>query len=107
MVVVSVTYPASEGTTFDFSYYWERHMKLVWSLWGSAGLSRVRFLRGTGAPGGGPVATHLVAMLEFPSEADFQAAVKEHGREIMSDIKNFTDSKPVLQLNEATEQTGP
>lgn len=106
MVVVSVTYPA-EGSTFDFSYYWEKHMPLVWSLWGAAGLSRVLFLRGTGAPGGGPVATHLVAMLEFPSEAEFQRAAAEHGKPIMADIKNFTDSKPVLQLNEATEQTGP
>ena len=106
MIVVSVTYPATEGSTFDFAYYWDKHMPLVWSLWGPAGLTRVRFLRGTGVPGGGPIATHLVAMLEFASEADFQRAGQQHGKEVMSDIKNFTNSKPVVQLNEPTEQTG-
>ena len=51
-------------------------------------------------PGGGPAAYHLIALLTFQSEQDFQRAAQQHGKEVMGDIKNFTDAKPVVQLNE-------
>jgi len=100
MIVVSVTYPASEGTTFDLDYYQTKHIPLVRERWGAAGLQDVQAFRGTGAPGGGPAAFHMVALLTFESEAAFGNAGKLHGKEIMGDIKNFTDAKPVVQLNE-------
>ena len=106
MVIVTVTYPA-EGSTASILTITARSTCRSSGRYGVRRADRVQFLRGTGAPGGGPVASHLVAMLEFPSEQEFQRAAEEHGKQIMADIKNFTDVKPVLQLNEATEQTGP
>lgn len=59
-----------------------------------------KILRGIGALGGGPAAYHLTALLTFQSEQDFQRAAQQHGSEIMGDIENFTDVKPVIQFNE-------
>lgn len=100
MVVVSVTYPATEGSRFDLEYYTGRHLPLVQSRWGDCGLVETKILRGIGVPGGGPAAYHLIALLTFQSEQDFQRAAQQHGREIIGDIKNFTDAEPVIQLNE-------
>ncbi len=100
MIVVSVTYPATEGTHFDLDYYTGKHLPLARSRWEAMGLLEIRVLRAISAPGGGPAATHLMALLTFRSEQDFQAAVQQHGKEVMGDIKNFTDSKPVVTLNE-------
>ncbi|HYZ63582.1 MAG TPA: EthD family reductase [Acetobacteraceae bacterium] len=103
MIVVTVTYPASETSRFDLDYYRNAHLPLVCARWAAFGLQRARFLRGTAVPGGGPLATHLTALLYFASEQDFQRAVEQHGREIMGDIKNFTDVRPTVQLNEEFE----
>src|SRR4051794_3797922 len=100
MVVVSVSYPATEGSRFDLDYYLQKHTPLVHARWGQHGLEDVRLLRGTGVPGGGPLAFHMTALLTFRSQQDFDTAVETHGREVMGDIKNFTDVRPMVQLNE-------
>ena len=100
MIVVSVTYPAAEGSRFDLDYYREKHMPLVQSRWGTCGLTDAQFLRGVGMPGGGPFAYHLTALFTFETQSGFERAAQEHGREVMSDIKNFTNARPVVQLNE-------
>lgn len=100
MVVVSVTYPASEGSRFDLNYYRTKHIPLVRERWATTGLTDLQLLRGTGVPGGGPAAYQLVALLSFESEAAFGHCLQLHGEEIMGDIKNFTDVTPVVQFNE-------
>lgn len=100
MIIVSVTYPASAGSRFDLDYYRDKHIPLVRARWGEHGLTDMQFVHGTAAPGGGPIAFHMVALLTFESAQAFEAAGQAHGREIMSDIPNFTDVKPVVQLNE-------
>lgn len=100
MVVVSVSYPATEGSRFDLDYYLQTHMPLVRTRWGENGLQSIRLLRGIGGVGGGALGFHMVALLTFRSQADFEQAVQTQGREIMGDIKNFTDVRPVVQLNE-------
>jgi uncharacterized protein (TIGR02118 family) len=100
MIIVSVTYPASEGTKFDLDYYRTKHIPLVRDRWAASGLSDIELLRGAGAPGGGPASFHMIALLSFESEEAFGRAAKQHGNEVMNDIKNFTDAKPAVQFNE-------
>ena len=100
MITVSVTYPATEGSRFDLAYYQSHHMPLVRSLWGQCGLTEEAYLRGVGAPGGGPAPVHLTALLTFKSAEDFANAGQLHGKAVMSDIKNFTDVRPVVTINE-------
>jgi len=103
MIVVSVTYPAAAGTHFDLEYYRTKHVPLVQSLWGPCGLTAAEYMHGTGAPGGGTAAYFLVALLSFETKDAFENAGKQHGREIMGDVRNFTDVKPVVQFNEALQ----
>ena len=107
MIVVSVTYPVAEGTHFDLEYYRTKHVPLVQSRWGACGLMAAEYMHGTGAPGGGPATVFMTALLSFETKEAFEAAGKQHGREIMGDIRNFTDVKPVVQFNEALEFVSP
>ena len=100
MIVVSVTYPAAKGSWFDLDYYRAKHVPLVRERWGPCGLTDAKFVCGVAAPGGGPIACHLIALLSFGSQAEFERAAQQHGKEVMSDIKNFTDVKPAVQINE-------
>lgn len=100
MIIVSVTYPATAGSTFDLDYYRTKHMPLVRERWGSVGMTDAEFLSGTGALGGGEAAYHMVALLSFETKEVFGQAAKQHGKEIMGDIKNFTDATPVVQFND-------
>lgn len=100
MITVSVTYPATEGSKFDLAYYQSHHMPMVRELWGQCGLTEETYLRGTAAPGGGPAPVHLMALLTFSSADAFAEAGRLHGKAIMGDIKNFTDVRPVVTLNE-------
>jgi uncharacterized protein (TIGR02118 family) len=101
MVVLSVMYPATGR--FDLDYYTQRHIKLVRERWGSSGLQDVRLLRGAASPDGGPAPFTLIALISFGSERDFRNALTQHGAELLADIKNFTDSQPVLQLNQQVD----
>jgi uncharacterized protein (TIGR02118 family) len=101
MILVSVLYPAQPGTRFDERYYLDRHIPLVRERWGGMGLSDVRLLRGTGTPTGDAAPYRVIALLSFDSAEALQRASAAHGREIFGDIPNFTDAKPIVQVNEA------
>ena len=100
MVVVSVSYPVSEGSRFDLDYYVNTHTPMLRTRWNMMGLEHVRLIHGTAGMGGGPLAFHMIALLYFRSQADLDAALAAHGREIVADINNFTDVRPAMQLNE-------
>jgi uncharacterized protein (TIGR02118 family) len=102
MMTVAVMYPAGPEATFDREYYLGRHIPLVRERWTPFGLQSVQVLQGTGlADGSGPV-YQAMALLTFGSLADFQKAGQAHGREIMGDIPNFTNVRPVVQFNDVT-----
>lgn len=98
-MIVSVLYPADPAKRFDLDYYMKKHIPLVKSLWGPLGLSGVEVLRCIGAPSGtGPY--QLIALLTFGSLAEFQEAAKQHGKQVLGDIPNFTDVEAVMQFND-------
>jgi uncharacterized protein (TIGR02118 family) len=97
MFFVSVMYPA--GPKFDLGYYIDKHMKLVHERWDKLGLTGAYVLKGTGSPSGGP-AFQVMATLTWESAQAFQNAFGAPGREIMDDIKNFTEAQPVVQFSE-------
>jgi uncharacterized protein (TIGR02118 family) len=100
-MIVSVLYKVGAGGKFDVDYYLATHIPLVRTLWGPVGLSSVRVLKGTGTAGGGAAEIDFIALLEFASMAAFEEAAKLHGKEIIGDIVNFTDTNPTIQFNEA------
>ena len=101
MPTVTVIYPRNEGATFDFDYYQHTHLRLVAARWGGAGLTRAEALRGTATPDGGEAPYLAIALLGFATPEDLQAAIGgPHAAEIVGDIANFTNVRPVIQVNE-------
>lgn len=103
MVLISVMYPNSAGMRFDMAYYLGHHMPLVRERWSPMGLHEAKVVRGVGTPDGGAAPYPVMALLTFSSAEDFKAAAAEHGAEIFGDIPKFTDTAPIVQINEFPE----
>jgi uncharacterized protein (TIGR02118 family) len=99
-MIVTVTYQVGPERKFDLDYYLTTHIPLVEKLWGPLGMTSARVLRGTGTPTGAPAPITIMALLEFESADAFRAAGKQHGREVMGDIANFTDAEAAVQFND-------
>ena len=102
MIKVSVLYPNSAGAKFDMKYYVTRHMPMVRELCGPA----CRSIAAEGGVGGGDPgsqAPYIAAgHLTFDSVAEFQKSFGPHAPEILGDIPNYTNTKPVVQISEIT-----
>ncbi|WP_434631787.1 EthD family reductase [Chromobacterium sp. CV08] len=100
MITVSVVYPQHAGARFDFDYYMQKHMPLVQQLLRGA-LKGVQVERGlSGAEPGSAPGYAAQAQLVFESAEAFQRAFGPVAARIMDDIPNYTDIRPVIQLNE-------
>ena len=100
MVLVTVMYPDTPGTTFDERYYVDDHIPLVKARWSPMGLQQVVLMRGAGTPDGSRPQYRVLALLSFRSLEDFGKAAGAHGAEIFDDIPNFTSVNPSVQINE-------
>jgi uncharacterized protein (TIGR02118 family) len=100
MIKVSVMYPYRAGVRFDHDYYRDKHMPLVKARMGA---SCKYYTVDKGLAGGSPDAPPTyVAMCHIFSESvdAFQSGFGPHATEILADIANYTDLKPVLQISE-------
>ena len=100
MVKVSVLYPNDEGKKFDMQYYCDTHIPLVRKLLGAActNASVDQGLAG-GAPGS-KAPYVAIGHLYFNTLEDFVSSFTPNANEIMNDIPNYTDTTPVIQVNE-------
>ena len=102
MIIVSVLYPNGPQARFDHDYYLKSHMPMVQRRLG-APLKRVAVERGLvgGAPGAPPpylAAAHLY----FDSVEAFQGAFAPHAEPILSDVPNYTNTTPLIQISEVS-----
>jgi uncharacterized protein (TIGR02118 family) len=100
MIKVSVMYPYAPGARFDHDYYRDKHMPLLAARMGAACKSYTidKGLAG-GAPGAPPTYVGMCHVFADSVES-FQAAFGPHAKEILGDIPNYTDLKPVMQISE-------
>jgi uncharacterized protein (TIGR02118 family) len=100
MIKVSVFYPHQPGGNFDMTYYCNQHVPMVRRLLASA-LKNAAVEQGlSGAtPGSAPP---YVAMghMYFESIPAFVEAWTPHAAQIMSDIPNYTNLQPQIQISE-------
>lgn len=100
MIKVSVFYPNAADTRFDMAYYTSKHMPMVKQKCGAACKSIAADL-GIGAGEPGSKAPYVaIGHLTFESVDAFQKAFGPHAAEIMADIPNYTNAKPVIQISE-------
>jgi uncharacterized protein (TIGR02118 family) len=100
MIKVSVMYPYVADARFDHDYYKDKHMPLIKARMGDACRS---YTVDKGLAGGRPGAPpQYVAMCHIFSDSveSFQAAFGPHTKEILGDIRNYTDLEPVMQISE-------
>ena len=103
MIKVSVLYAYSPNARFDHDYYREKHMPLVKRLMGEhcKGYSIDKGIAG-GTPGSAPTFV-AVADIYCDSVEAFQTGFGPHAKEILSDVKNYTDLQPSLQISEVVK----
>jgi uncharacterized protein (TIGR02118 family) len=89
---VLVIYPRAEGSTFDKEYYLSTHMPLVEKHWKQHGLKSFAVSElNDDSP-----YTYMVVM-EFDSSEGWGKATQDPSiKEIMDDVKNFSNQKPVI-----------
>ena len=101
MIKVTVLYPNGEGKKFDMDYYSGKHMPLVHSRLDSMGLLRSEVERGvSSADPSAPAPFVAIGVLYFNRVEEVHEAFKNHGRELLGDIPNFTDIEPQFQISE-------
>ena len=102
MIKVTVLYPNAPGAKFDMNYYVTWHMPMVRAK--CAPECRSIAAEG-GVSGGEPGSTapYIAAgHLTFDSVEAFQKAFGPHAAEILADIPNYTNTRPVIQIAQIT-----
>ena len=101
MIRVSICYPKTEDSHFDMDYYINKHMKLVEERMDGYGLVDVAVDKviANGLPKQAPVYA-AIGYLTFETLEGFQNGMREHGREIVDDIPNFTNVHAVINISE-------
>ncbi len=101
MIRVTVLYPKSADSHFDWDYYVNKHTPMVHDRLTPLGMLRIEVDQGIGglAPGQ-PPAYEAIAYLVFESVEDLQKGLATHGAEIMGNIANYTSIQPQIQVNQ-------
>jgi uncharacterized protein (TIGR02118 family) len=102
MIKVTVLYPNAPDARFDMKYYVTQHMPMVRDRCapecrGIAAESGV-----AGGDPGAPAPYIAIGYLTFDSVAAFQKSFGPHAGEILADVPNYTNTKPILQISEIT-----
>ena len=103
MIRISVMYPATPGSRFDWGYYLGPHRELALRLLNPRGLVRTEIDRGiAGVPAGDPT-YHAIGHLFFRTMAEVQSALEATVAEFVADQRNYTDAVSVVQISEVVE----
>jgi uncharacterized protein (TIGR02118 family) len=102
MIKVSVMYPFKADARFDHAYYKDKHMTLIKARMGDACRSYTVDKGLAGAQPGSPPTYVAMCHIYADSPETFQAAFDPHAKEILGDIRNYTDIEPVVQMSEVT-----
>jgi uncharacterized protein (TIGR02118 family) len=97
---LTVLYPAKDGETFDYDYFFKKHHKLVVSLLKPEGMVSCEFDKGGTDLAGDKAPYIATAYLKFNSLDELQKALTKHGLEILRDIPNYTKIEPIRQVDE-------
>ncbi|KRB52667.1 EthD family reductase [Phenylobacterium sp. Root700] len=100
MIKVTILYPNTPGSKFDFDYYLSVHMPLSIARLGAAMTSiTVERVVDPGAPWPSPQYTAICSFI-CESRAAYEAAFFPHMAELQADIPNYTDTEQVVLVSE-------
>ena len=99
-IKVSVLYPSGNGKTFDMDYYCNKHVPMLAGLLGDAVIgATVENGLGGGEPGS-PPSFMAMGNLYFETMESFQSSFGPNAEKIMSDVPNYTNIDPIVQVSE-------
>ena len=102
MIKVTILYPNAPDATFDMNYYVTRHLPMVRDKCAPECRS-IAAERGLAGGQPGSQAPYIaVGHLTFDSAGAFQKSFGPNAMEILADIPNYTNTKPILQVSEIT-----
>lgn len=100
MIKISVMYPNTPGARFDHEYYRDKHMPLLKELMGESCRSYTIDKGLSGATPSAPATYVGMCHIFCDSVEAFQSGFGPHAKEIRSDIANYTDLNPTIQISE-------
>ena len=104
MIRLSVMYPATRGSSFNWDYYLGEHLALAHRLLGPRGLIRTEVDRGIGTVvPGAPAPYHAVGHLFFHSVTEMESALATTAADLIKDQANYSEGASVLQVSEVVE----
>jgi len=102
MYILTITYPKSPDSTFDFDYFRQKHLPEVGKAFGPFGLGFASVLRGEETLDGKDPAFYAVTILSFREEQGARDAVaSDEAKALIEDIRNYTNVTPIMQFNTA------
>ncbi|MEM9919065.1 MAG: EthD family reductase [Bacteroidota bacterium] len=103
MIKVAIMYPNAEGKTFDMDYYANKHMPMVADLFGEP-LKALEIDQGlSGRTPDDPLTYLAIGYFYFEKLSDYQEAFKANAEKILSDIPNYTNIQPVVQISKVRQ----
>ena len=97
---VTILYPNGEGKTFDMDYYESKHMPMVARLLGK-NLKFYEIDKGiSGRTPNGKVPYLAVGYFYVKDVAEYNKAIGQNRDAVISDIKNYTNIEPIIQISE-------
>ncbi len=100
IIKVTILYPNSDGKTFDMDYYSNKHMPMVANLLGDS-LKLFAIDKGiAGRTADEPIPYLAIGYLYFDKLSAYQNSFGPNAEKIISDIPNYTNIQPVVQISE-------
>ena len=96
MYYVTVMYPNRDDVKFDVDYYMNTHIPMVSRLLDAT----IEVCKGIATPAGTAAPYVCTARIPVKSLEQFQAAMAQHGAQIMADIPNYCNAQPTIQIDE-------
>lgn len=97
-ISLQVAYPTTEGTSFDYDYYFSTHMEIVNEHFGPH-LQSATASKGIAGGPDTPSPFYAIATLVFADQAALDAALAA-GAPVIGDIPKFTDTQPQMMIGE-------
>jgi uncharacterized protein (TIGR02118 family) len=96
---LAVYYPWQADAKFDYDYYRDKHLKMLAELYGKS-VGKMQIRKGLHKGDGSSPAFVTALSVEILSMEDYEAASKAHVSKLIADVPNFTNIKPVAQVEE-------
>lgn len=101
MVRLTVLYPATPDSIFDWNYYLSEHLVIARRLLGARGLVRIEVDRGIGAfPPGTPSHFHAIGHFYFESMLHLDTALAATALDLIADQRKYYSGDAVVQVSE-------